>query len=73
MMDKVFLAYYHDGFTDDYPKRLEVCSSKECAEKVIEEHKRTRDKDMEYKDDATWWIEELEIKHSPTLPTKVSE
>lgn len=60
-MEKVFLAYYHDGFTDNNPVLLAVCDSKAVAERVISTHKQKRDRSIEYKEDASWWIRCYEV------------
>jgi len=54
----VYLAYYHNGFYDDYPQLLGVCSSNDCADKLIEYHKQSRDKEEELDDNTRWWTEE---------------
>jgi len=53
----VFLAWYHNGFTDDPPMLLEVCDTPATVLDAIREHQRGRDKTVEYKDKATWWRE----------------
>jgi len=58
----IYLAYYHNGFYDEFSKLLECCASKEIAEEVLRLHKLTRDKENEYEDEATWFIREREIK-----------
>jgi len=51
---EVYQAYYHSGFTDDRPRLLDICATTEIAESVINAHKRDRDPELEYKNNA-WW------------------
>jgi len=48
----VYLAYYHAGFQDDAPDLLAVCDTRKIAESFIVTHKRTRNRDYEYKNKA---------------------
>jgi len=58
----VYLAYYDTGFIDGVDYLLAVCASYEIAVAVIEGHKKTRDKEMEYEDRAKWWVVPVEVK-----------
>ena len=58
----VYLAYYHNGFTDDQVELLDVCESRDVAELVLAKHKRERNREYEYKNDATWWIDDVSIR-----------
>ena len=54
----VYLAWYHNGFIDDYPKLLGVYASRALAEAGVQNHKAGRDRDEEYRDRASWNITE---------------
>jgi hypothetical protein len=54
---RVYLAYYHTGFTDDPPVLLDVFSSRDAANDFVESHKRARDRQGEYEDKAEWWVD----------------
>jgi hypothetical protein len=58
---KVYLAWYHNGFTDSPSELLGVFASKGKAEKKIDQHCRTADRFCEYKDKASWYVTEWEV------------
>jgi hypothetical protein len=57
----VYLAWYHDGYTDNSPDLLGVCVHPRKALRLLQEHRDTRDATYEYKDEARWWIEQKEL------------
>lgn len=62
MTKYVYLAYYHNGYTDDPPILLAVCALEVIALKVIKKHKKLRDRRFEYENEASWWTREHIIK-----------
>ena len=58
---RVYLAYYHAGFSDDDPILLAVCDSPKTAIAAIEKHRNERDRDIEYGNRAKWWREERDV------------
>ena len=61
----VVLAYYHTGFSCDPPELLDVCASVAVAESVLARHKATRDRGVEFRDKATWWVTSTLIRVEP--------
>lgn len=60
---EVWLAWYHNGFTDDYPVLLDICATKEIADSVVACHKKNRNKEYEYRDRrASWVVEKWDVK-----------
>jgi hypothetical protein len=59
---KVYLAWYHNGFTDSQPELLGVFTSKDKAYKKNYQHQRTADRFCEYKDRACWFITERDVE-----------
>lgn len=57
----VWLAWYHDGFTDDPPELIGLYATEKLADGGMESHKATGDRTIEYKDRAKWWKEEKQI------------
>ena len=62
MSGTVFLAWYHTGFTDDPAMLLEVCDTPATVLDAIREHQHGRNKNVEYKNKATWWQEERQVR-----------
>jgi len=58
---KVYPAYYHTGFVDDGKDLLNTCESRVVAEAVIDYHKANRDKEIEFKGRATWWVQDRDV------------
>ena len=60
--ESVWLAWYHAGWTDEGRTLLAVCTSLKIAKSVLDSHKATRDHYCEYKDNATWVVEKVNLK-----------
>jgi hypothetical protein len=58
---KVYLAMYSTGFMDSQSEILAVCASYSRALNVIDTHMVTRDRTLEYRDRADWWVDEKEV------------
>jgi len=57
MIKEVFLAYYHDGFCDDWPVLLGVFESPFAAQQFCDRDKVTRDRSGEYRNEARWYTQ----------------
>ena len=51
----VYTAWYHNGFFDDPPELLGICCTERLADLLIEYHKKNRDTEMEFEDEAVWY------------------
>ena len=59
---KVYLAWYHNGFTDSPSELLGVYASEAKAIAATQIHKANRDVFFEYKDNASWLVADVEVE-----------
>ena len=58
----MYLAWYHNGFSDEGNTLLGVCRTSAVAAGVIKDHQDFGDRAWEFRGRASWWVEEREMK-----------